>query len=313
MQMWSENMYNLSLLAVYYFFYSALGWSAESIYCSLGERKWINRGFLTGPLCPIYGAGAVVMTVFLKPLKEVPVPVSIFGAKISITPLLVFLAGMILADIVEFVTSVAMEKLFHARWWDYSEKPFNIQGRICLQHTMYWGISSVVFVYLIHPFFSRYAEMLFPPESPKRVYTVILVILVIFVLDIINAVRNAMDVKKVMDKVHKLSDSITNMANDIKSNAEVKFDEFQASAVKRAEKFAAWRGDIAKQTSEIVATFGITMRGKSAAKEKSRDKVNRLINGYPNFRRIAKNQLIVLEELLAEIKKRITDDDEEMY
>ncbi len=305
-------MYTVSLLAVYYFFYSALGWLAESIYCSLGEHKWINRGFLTGPLCPIYGAGALVMIVFLKPLKEMtPAPVSVFG--VSLTPLLVFIVGMILADIVEFITSLAMEKLFHARWWDYSEKPFNIQGRICLQHTLYWGIASLVFVYLIHPFFSRYAENLFPAAQPKKIYILISIILIIFVLDIINAVRNAMDVKKVMDKVHKLTDTITNVANDIKSNVEVRFDGIQASAAKRVERFAAWRGDMAKQMSEIVEPFGFAVRGKKADKKKNREKINRLINGYPNFSRIAKNQLDILEELLNEIKKRITDDDEEMY
>jgi uncharacterized membrane protein len=300
-------MYTVSLLLLYYFFYSALGWLVESIYCSVGARKWVNRGFLTGPLCPIYGTGAVVFTVCLGTLKETPIPVGLFGVKVSITPILVFLAGMVLADLVEFVTSVIMEKLFHARWWDYSEKPFNIQGRICLQHTFYWGIATIVFLYLVHPFFSQYAEKI--PE--QTVYIILSVILIIFVLDVMNAVRNAMDVKKVMDKVHKLSDSITKVANDIRGNAEVRFDEMQASATKRAERFTAWRGDISKQMSEIVDTFGssIRTRGKGADKEK----INRLLNGYPNFGRVAKKQLNALEELLTEIKKRITDDDEEMY
>lgn len=302
-------MYTLSLLVLYYFFYSALGWLVESIYCSVGERKWINRGFLTGPLCPIYGAGAVVMAVFLKPLKELPFPVSIFGVKFSVTPLLVFVVGMILADIVEFITSYAMEKLFHARWWDYSEKPFNIQGRICLQHTMYWGTASIVFIYLVHPFFSNYAEKLFPPATPNILYITLAVLLFIFVLDIINAVRNAMDIKKVMDKVHKLTDSITKAANEIKNNVGGRFDGFQASASKRAERFGFWRGDVAKQTSDILDVFGSSIREKRVDKEK----INRLINGYPNLSRVAKKQLDSLEELLADIKNRIMDDNEEMY
>lgn len=302
-------MYTLSLLGLYYFFYSALGWFAESIYCSVGERKWVNRGFLTGPLCPIYGAGAVVMTVFLKPLKEMPFPVNILGMKFSITPLLVFIAGMILADIVEFITSFAMEKLFHARWWDYSEKPFNIQGRICLQHTMYWGIASIIFVYAVHPFFSNYAEKLFSKATPNILYITMLILLFIFVLDIINAVRNAMDVKKVMDKVRKLTDSITRVANEMKSNVEGRFDELQVSASKRAERFGFWRGDVAKQTSDILDVFGSSIREKRVDKEK----INRLISGYPNLSKVAKRQLDSLEELVAEIKNRIMDDNEEMY
>lgn len=308
-------MYTLSLLVLYYFFYSALGWLVESIYCSIGERKWINRGFLTGPLCPIYGAGAVVMAVFLKPLKELTFPVAFFGAKFSITPLLVFVVGMILADIVEFITSLAMEKLFHARWWDYSEKPFNIQGRICLQHTLYWGTASIVFTYVIHPFFSKYAEKLFPSTAPETLYVVLLIMLFIFVLDIINAVRNAMDIKKVMIKVSKLTESISGVANAVKNNVELRFDKFQVSAAKRAERFGFLRGYVTKQTNDILDVLGSPAQkeGKEGKKGLDKEKTNRLINGYPNLSRAAKKQLDSLEELLTEIKNRIMDDDEEMY
>lgn len=302
-------MYTLSLLVLYYFFYSALGWLVESMYCSVGEHKWVNRGFLTGPLCPIYGAGAVVMAVFLQPLKELPFPIGVFGINFSMTPLLVFVVGMILADIVEFITSLAMEKLFHARWWDYSEKPFNIQGRICLQHTLYWGTASIVFTYVIHPFFSKYAEKLFPSTAPNILYITLTVILFIFTLDIINAVRNAMDIKKVMDKVHKLTDSINGVANALKNNVELRFDKIQVTASKRAERFGFLRGYVTKQTSDILDVFGSSIRGKSVDKEK----INRLINGYPNLSRVAKKQLDSLEELLTEIKNRIMDDNEEMY
>lgn len=298
-------MYNVSLLILYYFFYSALGWLVESIYCSLAVHKWVNRGFLTGPLCPIYGAGALVLIVFLRRFKEMPIPVDIFGVKLSISPLLVFIAGMVLADIVEFITSLIMEKLFHARWWDYSEKPFNIQGRICLQHTIYWGIGSVVFLYLIDPFFKKIAENI--PQNTA--FIIIGVILFVFILDLINAVRTAMDIRKVMDKVHKLSETISKVANDIKGNVEVRFDEFQATAAKRAERFALWRSDVSKQMMEIVETLGSSIRKKNVDKEK----LNRLITGYPNLSRVAKKQLKSLEELLSEIKKRITDDDNEMY
>lgn len=310
-------MFTITLLAFYYFFYSALGWLAESIYCSIGEKKWVNRGFLTGPLCPIYGTGALVFIVCLQPLKEALAPANLTWENLSVKQLavffagmfLVFLAGMILADIVEFITSVIMEKLFHARWWDYSEKKFNIQGRICLQHTLYWGIAAIVFLYLVHPFFEIFTEKLFPQESPKALYIVITVILVIFVLDLINAVRNAMDVRKVMDKVKKLSESVTKAANEIRENVGVMVDEFQANAAKRTERFALWRAEMSKQMNEIFETFGSGFRGKSTEKKK----INRLINGYPNLSSVAKKQMTRLEELLNEIKRRITDDDDEMY
>ena len=91
---------------VEFFFYSAAGWLIESLYCSIGEGRIINRGFLTGPMCPIYGTAALVMTVCLyNPFYDRPV--------------LVFLLGMLLCNVVEYMTSFLMEKLFHARWWDY--------------------------------------------------------------------------------------------------------------------------------------------------------------------------------------------------
>lgn len=293
-------MYTVSLLLLYYFFYSSLGWLCESIYCSIGEKKWVNRGFLTGPLCPIYGTGAVVFIVCLGPLKEYPIPVSVFGLTFSITPVLVLLAGMVLADMVEFATSVIMEKLFHARWWDYSEKPFNIQGRICLQHTMYWGIFTIVFLYLIHPFFQTYAERI--PE--KTVYIILSVVLLLFVLDLINAVRTAMDVKKVMDKVRKLTDTISKTAKDMRQSVETK-----TAYARRLDRYNTWKSDMLRQMSEVREVFETSLRSKKVDKEK----FNRLIKGYPNLNKVAKEQLNSLEDLVAEIKRRITDNDEEMY
>ena len=122
-----------------FFFYSTAGWVVESTYCSIGEKRLVNRGFMTGPMCPIYGTGALVMTLFMyNPYKD--------------RPLIVFLLGMLLCDIVEYFTSVIMETLFHARWWDYTYEFLNIKGRICLKHTLFWGIASVAFVF----FFSLY-------------------------------------------------------------------------------------------------------------------------------------------------------------
>lgn len=128
---------------LYFFFYSFLGWVVETIYCSIGEKKFVNRGFLTGPLCPIYGTGAVVFGVCLMPFYNK------FGYSKWYIILLVVLLGMLLADVVEFFTSLIMEKLFNARWWDYSNEKFNIQGRICLKHTLYWGLASGIFIYVV--------------------------------------------------------------------------------------------------------------------------------------------------------------------
>ena len=130
-----------------FFLYSAVGWFFESCYCSVRPRKWVNRGFLYGPMCPIYGSGAVMLSLALGKFSKLP----IYRHGWYLTPVLTFLLGALLADVLEFLTSLVMEKLFHARWWDYSQKKFNIQGRICLTHTLYWGGATLIFLYFIDP------------------------------------------------------------------------------------------------------------------------------------------------------------------
>lgn len=119
------------------FVYSFLGWFYESILCSVTEKKIVNRGFLTGPICPIYGCGAVIVIIFLTPIKN---------------PIALFLAGMILTCSVEYITSWLLEKIFHARWWDYSEHKLNINGRVCALGAIVFGTFSVVLLEWIHPY-----------------------------------------------------------------------------------------------------------------------------------------------------------------
>lgn len=119
------------------FTYSFLGWLYESILCSVTERKLVNRGFLNGPVCPVYGCGAVVVIIFLSSIKD---------------PVTLFLAGMILTCSIEYITSWLLEKIFHARWWDYSEYKMNINGRVCLLGAVVFGTFSVVLLEWIHPY-----------------------------------------------------------------------------------------------------------------------------------------------------------------
>lgn len=271
----------IALIAIYFFFYSALGWLVESIYCSLAAGKIINRGFLTGPICPIYGTGAVVMSLVLTPLKEHPV--------------LVFIVGLVVCDIVEFVTSYIMEKLFHARWWDYSNKWLNIQGRICFRHSMYWGIASVLFIYFVHP---NIGEKIFSDMPAKYLYIILAVILVIFAFDLANAVRKAMDIKAMMDKLKKLKDNIT-----------AKYEESSESAAKRRERLKQLVSDYNDQISENINSITNYFK-HDHAKE---DKHNRMVDTYPNLESGSKKQLDKINSLLEEIKRLIFEDDSEMY
>ncbi len=121
-----------------YFIYSFIGWCGEVCVAAVHKKKFINRGFVSGPLCPIYGAGAVVFTIFLPELRE-----NIF---------FLFLMGTILGSFIEFATGALMEKIFHKKWWDYSEIRFNFEGYICLRYSLLWGIFAVLLIYFVNPF-----------------------------------------------------------------------------------------------------------------------------------------------------------------
>lgn len=138
-------MLTVSKYFLYFIIYSFLGWLME-VLCSLVEqKKFVNRGFLIGPICPIYGYG-VLAIIFLigKDTSDV---------------LGVFLKAILICSILEYFTSYFMEKLFKARWWDYSKKKFNINGRICLETMLPFGILGCTVVYLIHPLIIRFINI----------------------------------------------------------------------------------------------------------------------------------------------------------
>ena len=126
----------LPYFVLFFAVYSVIGWLYETALCSFEERKAVNRGFLMGPYCPIYGCGALLFILLL-------------GSEGS--PLLIFFLGAFVACAIEYSTSAVMERLFHARWWDYSKFRFNLNGRICLGAAMIFGAFAVLLIKLLHP------------------------------------------------------------------------------------------------------------------------------------------------------------------
>ncbi|MCI6737850.1 MAG: hypothetical protein MR593_07020 [Intestinibacter sp.] len=122
---------------LYFFIYSFLGWLCESIYCSCLQKKIVNRGFLNGPICPVYGVGALIVITGLWSYRDNMVAV--------------FVLGFILTSILEYITATVLEKLFHAKWWDYSNYKFNIHGKVCLLNSTMFGFLSLFVIEVLHP------------------------------------------------------------------------------------------------------------------------------------------------------------------
>lgn len=131
---------HIATLFIWFILYSVIGWVYETAYCSIKGLKWDNRGILIGPYCPIYGVGAVLDILLCSKLPNASS---------------VFFACMIGSAILEYTTSYALERMFHAVWWDYTRLPFNLNGRICLSCSLGFGVAGWVVLYGLHPYISR--------------------------------------------------------------------------------------------------------------------------------------------------------------
>lgn len=151
-----------------------MGWVYETSICSISQKKFVNRGFLKGPLCPVYGFGALACILILYQRTE-----NVF---------VLFLLGMLLTCTVEYITSVLLEKFFASKWWDYSNRRFNLNGRICLLGAVVFGVLSVLLIKVLHPHLSVLTAQV--PEWMQVVLAVILICLIIW--DLYTTVRHLM-------------------------------------------------------------------------------------------------------------------------
>lgn len=200
-------------ILTYFIIYSFLGWVMESIVRTIAERKLINTGFLKGPFCPIYGIGAMIMFLFLDKFEN--------------KPILLFFISIIVLTIWEYLVGVLLEKMFKTKYWDYSDKKFNFQGRICLENSIYWGILGVVFVKYIHPFIQNLVSNV---DMISRYYLVSMILLVV-VVDMVTSIVKVKNIGATLKKIEELNEEIKEKLKEIKN---IK-DEIEKSA----EEFTA--------------------------------------------------------------------------
>lgn len=159
-------MQELVYLFIIFIIYSIIGWLIEICLSILEHKKFINRGFLFGPYCPIYGVGCLCLIYVLKKYND--------------DLLALFTIGTFLCSVLEYFTSYLLEKIFKARWWDYSHIPFNVNGRICLSNSLLFGIAGI-FVYKFNPFLLEKLQSI-----PVTIFYIIaILILIIFIIDVI--------------------------------------------------------------------------------------------------------------------------------
>lgn len=166
------------LIFLYFFIYSVLGWIVETLYCRVKGGKWTNRGFLFGPYCPIYGFGALIVIYFLN--------------YFTTSPIKVFFYGMLFTTALEYLTSFILEKMFNAKWWDYSSMKFNINGRVCLLNSLEFATLGLLLTYIIHPNISEFV-LKFPELLRQMISTSLLLIMTI---DACSTVASLLNLKE---------------------------------------------------------------------------------------------------------------------
>ena len=207
----------------YFIIYSFLGWLMESIFRSIIEKKIINTGFLKGPICPIYGIGAFIMATVLKSLEN--------------NIVLLFIVSMVVLTLWEYIVGVLLEKIFHTKYWDYSDHKINFQGRICLSNSIYWGFLGVAFVKFIHPFMVSVVSKI----DTNIIYIVISISTVIFIIDAITSIVKVKNIKQALEKVEELNNQIKEKLKEIKKITDTE---------KNAEKLAV-KENVQKLVEEL--------------------------------------------------------------
>lgn len=250
---------------LYFMIYSFLGWVYESTLCSITGKKLVNRGFLNGPICPVYGFGAVLIVLVF------------YAKETSLLPL--FLSSMVLTSVVEYFTAVLLEKLFHARWWDYSGRPFNIHGRVYLTGAVVFAALSVLIIRFLHPS----VELLVGTLSSSSKLMISSTLFILLLLDLFITVRHLLLLRLRISAVKEEFDRLV-------KEGELKLDELRHMLQNRLEGTVLY-------TDRVKALF-----------QKGRYQNRRIFNAFPNLTSLKNNEIFSkLKSSYEENKKKLDD------
>jgi len=211
--MYRENNMRLYKTFLLFIIYSFIGWCYESAYVSILEKKFVNRGFLYGPLLPIYGVGALLIILLLQ--------------KTSDNIISLFLSSAVLISVLEYLTSWGMEKLFNARWWDYSTHRFHINGRVCLDGAVVFGLFSVLLIKVVNPFINSLIDK-YMSAALLRWSSIILFIL--FLTDLALTVEHLLNLRLRLKIIQEAYDKYTKQLSETKTRLAAKIsDQFENS------------------------------------------------------------------------------------
>ncbi|MBQ0059340.1 MAG: hypothetical protein KBS83_05210 [Lachnospiraceae bacterium] len=251
---------NLYLIAAYFLIYSFLGWAVEVIYHVLKQGIIVNRGYLNGPVCPIYGFGMLAIIFTVGPYED--------------NTLLVFIGGMILSTVIELIGGWALFHFFHMRWWDYTKEPLNLGGYICARFTIFWGIGTVLVMDIAHPLVYTFVYLI-----PTGIGIILMIgLYAVYVVDMVATTMTVMKMKKEFERLEQMaaamrrvSDSLTQKIGDKTMSVDQKMDETRVQvALGKAElrdKFEETQEGIEKSLAEAKVERAIRKEERQTHRE----------------------------------------------
>lgn len=291
----------LYIQVLYFTIYSFLGWVCESTYCSIGQKKLVNRGFLNGPFCPIYGFGALLVISILSPfVNNIPV---------------LFIASIIVTSTLEYITSYVLEKIFHMSWWDYSTYKYNINGRVCLQNSLMFGLLSLFVMLVIHPAINDFVASI----NTKVAFALSVLFATYFIVDTIITAGTILHLNERLEKLHELHEDLLEKR---KRHLEVVKGHLQASLANQIEELGLskyspaemeellsndFKGNFIKEEHKIMNELEFEIKSLNTRIEELKSKGHgvlrrRVIKAFPNMKSLKHKSL--LEEIKENIDKK---------
>lgn len=201
--------FTLYQLTFYFFIYAFIGWCLEVLYAGATTGKFVNRGFLNGPVCPIYGFGAIIIILLLTPLKS--------------NLLMFFLFAVFITSFLELIIGIVLEKVFHEKWWDYSDMPYNLGGYICLKFSLIWGVASVFLIMVVQPFIATMVGLIPGIVGNIIIISAIGLIIADSVITIVSISNLRRRIKFLYNLSTKLNKEINTLGEEITSKAACSF------------------------------------------------------------------------------------------
>lgn len=239
--------YTIIQWMLFFYIYCFLGWCVESSIVSYSQKRWVNRGYLTLPMLPIYGSGAIVVLFVSLPVRD--------------SIILVYFFGMIAATILEYITGWAMESILKVKYWDYTGKFGNVKGRICLKSSLFWGVLSIFMTYIIHNPIEKFVLSL-----PIFILNFsVTVISVMFLVDFIISTKKAIDFRNMLEYMARTREKIEDLYKELEEKGKALKESLEDKIEESIESQKA-KNDV--RTEEIMKKIALLNKEREETMEK---------------------------------------------